>query len=100
MLALYALLAGIAAICNESVARAHGGFHWTMLPIQVVVVFGLAQVIGKSDTFIGGAILFSFTTLMVRLGAAHFYFHEPISRGLWIAVALSAGALAAKGVWK
>jgi hypothetical protein len=87
---LWALFAGGCAVAAEVIFRtyAHLGF-WRLecfvIFLQIGVGYGVYKIFTSVETFIIGAIIFPFGTMIMRLAAQIFIFHEIPSTKVFIA---------------
>lgn len=98
----WALVGGLAAVGLEALYRTSAKSYAELLPViilpQLLIGYAVYRLIQGSDNLLAAFIVFSSTTLGLRVTAA-WWIGDPVSAGTWIAFGLVALARAVQRFW-
>jgi hypothetical protein len=94
---LWGLLAGIPAVGLEYYYRTMEGSWfgnlWVILPAQLALSYGIYSLVTQPHVnLVDAVVIFSWSTIFLRVLVTLFVLHDPVSKGTWMALGLLATA--------
>lgn len=101
----WAIIAAAAAVTTEATcvrlaAGPYWRYLWLWLPLYVAINYPVYRIVTASESLLDALVVFSATTLSLRVLVTLFVLRQRVAPGTWAAVALVLAANVVRRAWR
>jgi len=101
----WALFAAVAAVTTEGLCARLSGepylrYLWLWIPLYIGINYPIYRIIGGAESLLDALVVFSMSTMALRVVVTFFILRQRVAPGTWVAVGLVVAANLVRRSWR